>query len=67
MNGLLSLIALPFHNRNTGAKLKANARNANRLLAHWKPSLVYILLLASGRKAAKIFSPRQTAADALAA
>lgn len=51
----------------TGAKLRTKATNPSVLLAHGNPNLVYIPWLASGRNAAKTFSPKQIAAEALAA
>jgi hypothetical protein len=47
--------------------LNSNAMNASTELAHLKPRFVYILCAARGRKAAKMFSPKHTAALALAA
>lgn len=58
-------VTLPFYTSTIGAQLNAKAKKPTNYSPIWKPNLVYMLWLASGKNAAKMFSPKQTAAEAL--
>lgn len=67
MNGLFPRMLFPNLNNIKGMKLSANAMKPNKLLAHWKPNVRYILWVASGKNAAMKFSRNAMPAMALAA
>jgi hypothetical protein len=61
MNGLRALIVSPFKIEMTGASVKANPMKPSKLLAQGKPRFVYNEVEPSGRKAPKVFHPRDAA------
>jgi hypothetical protein len=67
MKGLEALTLGPKASSAIGAEASRREESARRVLAHPKPRLLYMAVVARGRKAIARFSTRPTAPRALAA